>query len=121
MPNITASVAVNNAITAAKGLPSLIANLNAVQPGLAAQLETKPLLFSKSIYAPPIAYLLTLASTHYGLGWDDATSALVTGIILFVVSAAVRSVTRQPIAGVVSTPTGTPPAVPDVAPSKPAA
>ena len=114
---ITATAAVTSAISAAQGLPSLIANLEAVQPGLAAQLETKPLLYSKSIYAPPLAYALTLASTHFALGWDDATSMLVTGAILFVVSAAVRAVTKQPIAGIVSTPDGTPPDVADVAPT----
>lgn len=119
MPIITSTPAVDRAIATARGLPSLIANLSAINPMLARQLESKPLLASKSVWGTPIATGIAWVSTRYGLGFDDNTCALLSGLVTLGAAAAFRAMTRQPIAGVVNTPAGVPPAVPSVGPTVP--
>lgn len=117
MPTLSATPIVNAAIADAKSLPGLIANLQAADPSLATQLESKPLLASKSPPAVLIAYGIAWASTRYGFGWDETTCSLVAGVIVTLAAYGMRYVTKQPTAGIVSTPPGIPPAVPVVAPS----
>ena len=109
MPALSATPMVNAAIARARTLPELIASL---PPSLAAQLETKPLLLSKSPPGVLIASVIAWVSTRYGIGWDDTTCSLITGVVLLLAGYALRAITRQPVAGIVSTPAGTPPAVP---------
>jgi hypothetical protein len=88
-------------IADAKSLPDLIAKAAAADPALAKQLTAKPLVASKSVWGSAIALVVSWCVTRYGLGWDDGTSALVTGLIDMAVTAAVRVVTSQPINGIV--------------------
>ncbi len=108
MPALSATPLVNAVIARARSLPELIASL---PPGLAQQLISKPLLASRSPPAVLLATGLAWVSTRYGLGWDDNTDALIAGTVLLGVAYLMRRLTKQPIAGVVSTPPGTPPAV----------
>ena len=101
MPTITATAAVNEAIAAAKSLPELIA---IAPPELATQLETKPLLYSKSPPAVALALILSWASTKYALGWDANTCALISGLVAMAAAYAMRAITSKPIAGIVSSP-----------------
>jgi hypothetical protein len=121
MPNLTASGPVNAAIRAAQGLPSLIANLTMVDPALAQQLETKPLVASKTVWGTSLAGPISWASARYGLGWGADTSALVAGIVVTGASILFRLMTKQPIAGVLVTPAGTPPAADAMPPGVPPA
>ena len=93
-------------------MPSLIANLQAIDPELAKQLETKPLIASRTPWGVALASLIGMAAAHYGIGLDTDTDALLAGglVLLFTLagSYAMRLVTKQPVSGVITTP-GTPP------------
>ena len=98
-----------------RSLPTLITNLQAIDPELAKQLETKPLIASRTPWGVALASLIGMAAAHYGIGLDSDTNALLSGglVLLFTVAGSylMRRVTKQPVAGVVTTP-GTPPAEP---------
>jgi hypothetical protein len=104
MPVLTATAAVNDAVSAAKSLPNLIANLYALDPALATQLETKPLLASKTPWGTLAAGMVGWVSSRYGFGFDANTCSLVSGFAVLVGSYAMRALTRQPIAGLLNTP-----------------
>ena len=87
-------------ISDAKDLPSLIAQAEVFDPELAKALVGKALLASKSVYGPAIGAVISWAVTRYGLAWDDNTSAIVTGGIIVLVSAAIRLVTAGPIVSI---------------------
>lgn len=114
MRALSATPIVNAAIDEARTLPDLIAKL---PPGLATQLLSKPLLFAKS---PPGVFLatgVTWVSARYGLGWSADTCAIVAGVACYGAGLALRALTCQPIAGIVRTPAGVPPAEPAPAPT----
>ena len=108
MATLSATPAVNAAIEEAKSLPVLIANLQAIDPALAAQLETKPLLASRSPWGVALASLIGMAAAHYGIGLDTNTDALLSGMVVLGSTLAgsyvMRLVTRKPVSGVVATP-----------------
>ncbi len=104
MPTLSPTAAVNEAIAAAKSLPNLIANLYALNPALATQLETKPLLASRTPWGTLAAGVVAWLSTRYGFGFDDTTCSLLSGIAVLVGSYGMRALTKQPIAGVLASP-----------------
>jgi hypothetical protein len=108
MSSLAATPAVNFAISEAKSLPALITNLQSIDPDLAKQLETKPLLASRTPWGVALASLIGMAAAHYGIGLDNDTDALLSGaiVLLFTLvgSYVMRLVTKQPVAGVVATP-----------------
>ena len=104
MPVLSPTTAVNDAIAAAKSLPNLIANLYALDPALATQLETKPLLASRTPWGTLAAGIVAWLSTRYGFGFDETTCSLLSGIAVLIGSYTMRALTRQPIAGVLTTP-----------------
>ena len=95
-------------IADAKDLPSLIAQAEVFDPELAKALVGKALLASKSVYGPAIGAVISWAVTRYGLAWDDNTSAIVTGGIIVLVSAAIRLVTAGPIVSILPQKDSTP-------------
>lgn len=111
MPTLTDTPIVNAAISQARNLPALISNLRQADPALAVQLESKPLLFAKSPPAVLLATGIAWASARYGMGWDETTCSLVSGVILTLVAYGMRYITKQPTVGIITTPAGTPPAV----------
>jgi uncharacterized membrane protein AbrB (regulator of aidB expression) len=108
MTILAATPAVNFAIAEAKSLPTLIANLQAIDPALTKQLETKPLIASRTPWGVLLASLIGMAAAHYGIGLDTDMDALLSGVIVLlftlVGSYVVRHFTKQPVAGIVSTP-----------------
>lgn len=95
---------VNAAVAAASSFPGFVANLERASPDLAKEFESKPLIYSKTVWGVVLTYAIGLLSTRLGLGLDEHTSELVTGVVLLAVTAALRAVTRRPIAGIVSAP-----------------
>lgn len=84
-------------IKEAQSLPDLISRAQALDPDLAKSLTGKALVASKTIWGNAIALIVSWCVTRYGLGWDDNTCALVTGIIVMGATAALRYVTSGPI------------------------
>ena len=116
MTTLSATPAINFAVAEAKSLPMLIANLEAVDPDLVKQLETKPLIASRTPWGVAFASLIGMAAAHYGIGLDTSTDALLSGglVLLFTLAGSyvMRRVTKQPVAGIVATPGTPPPATP---------
>ncbi|HXT81395.1 MAG TPA: hypothetical protein VN702_17655 [Acetobacteraceae bacterium] len=94
-----ASAPVNAAITAARDMPSLIANLKTVDPALAAPLEGKALLASKTPWGTLAVAVVSWAASRYGFGWDDQTCALIAGLGIVGGSYLMRALTSSPITG----------------------
>lgn len=116
MPVLSNIPVVNAAIAAARDLPTLIVNLRRINPALADQLESKPLCFSRSPWGVLAAGLVGWISTRYGLGLDADTDALIAGAAVLAAGFLMRRFTNRPVAGLIATPAGTPPAV-DVPPA----
>ena len=104
MPVLSSTLAVNEAIAAAKSLPNLVANLYALDPALATQLESKPLLASKTPWGTLAAGVIAWISSRYGFGFDETTCGLLSGVAVLIGSYVMRALTKQPIAGVLTTP-----------------
>lgn len=108
MTTLAPTQSVNLAISEAKSLPALLANLQAIDPDLAKQLETKPLIASRTPWGVALASLIGMAAAHYGIGLDTDTDALLSGtvVVLFTLAGSygMRLLTKQPVAGIVSTP-----------------
>lgn len=104
--------AVNAAIAHARSLPDLIGGLQRINPELVAQLETKPLLASRTVWGTLATYAVVWLAGHYGLDWDAGTCGLVAGSCMWLATLALRWITKGPVAGLLRTPAGTPPDVP---------
>ena len=104
MAVLSSTAAVNEAIAAAKSLPNLIANLYALDPALVTQLESKPLLASKTPWGTLAAGVVGWLSSRYGFGFDETTCGLISGAAVVVGSYLMRALTKQPIAGFLATP-----------------
>ena len=104
MTSLTPTVAVNAAIADAKDLPGLIAGVSAINPALATQLESKPLLASRTPWGTVAAGVVAWLSSRYGLGFDETTCSLIAGGGVLLGSYAMRYVTKQPVAGIVTSP-----------------
>ena len=72
-PNLT-----NDAIAAAKDLPSLYANLKAADPALAAQLVGGATSGTATPLGSVIAAGVVWVSSRYGLGWDESFCAVLS-------------------------------------------
>ncbi len=104
MAVIPTSKLVDAAIAEAKTLPALHEKLQAVDPALAAQLESKPLAYSRTPPAIVLAFGLAWLSSRYGLNLDANLDALIAGAVVLVVSYAMRWITSKPIAGLIRSP-----------------
>ena len=89
-------------IADAQSLPDLIASAEAYDPILAKTLTGKALVASKSVWGPVVGAGVTWIVTKYGIGWDANLCAEVSGAIVLIVSAVIRSVTAGPIVGIFS-------------------
>lgn len=89
-------------IADAKSVADLMDKAQTFDPQLAKQLTAKPLLASKSVWGMALTALLTPLITSWGFGWDEGTVELVSGIIVVLVAAALRSITAGPISGITS-------------------
>lgn len=96
----TTSIFRDQIIKEAQSLPDLISRAELADPDLAKQLTSKALIYSKSIWGNAIALIVSWMVTRYGIGWGADTCALVTGLIVMGVTSVMRSVTSQPIDGV---------------------
>lgn len=108
MPVLSSTKAVNEAVAAAQSLPNLLANLYALDPALATQLESKPLLASKTPWGTLAAGVLAWVSSRYGFGFDETTCGLLSGVAVLIGSYAMRALIKQPIAGVLTSPLAEP-------------
>lgn len=97
----------DNLIKDAASLPDLIAKAESVDPNLAASLQAKSLIGSKSVWAPLATWAVTSIATHYGIGWDEGTSTLIASLLAYVAVIVCRYFTRSPIGGVVTAPKAT--------------
>lgn len=86
-------------IADAQDVPSLILAANTEDPALAQALTGKALVASKSTYGATLALAVSWLATRYGLGWGADTCAMVSGVLVLGVSAALRTVTSSPITG----------------------
>lgn len=91
--------AADEAVAAAKDVPDLVDKLKLADPALAAQIEGKALLASKTPWGTLACAVAAYASGRWGLGWDASTDALVAGGALVLGSYAMRYVTSAPISG----------------------
>jgi len=87
-------------IAEAHNLPELIVLAHVNDPQLAASLTEKPLLYSRTIWAPPIVALITVLAARYGLDLDGQTTAIIAGGLIWATTVAIRVVTRSPIGSV---------------------
>ena len=96
----------DQAVADAKSMPELISKLSILDPAIAQQFQGKALVASKTVWGQLIGMGVSWVVTKYGLGWDDQTSALVTGGIEMLLAIGFRYITTTPIGGVlkVSTP-----------------
>lgn len=76
-PATASTVAVNDAVAAAKDLPDLIAKAKVVDPDLAAAITGKALIASKTPWGTLLTTGAAYLSAKYGLGWDESTDELV--------------------------------------------
>jgi hypothetical protein len=95
----TVTAATNDAIAAAKDLPSLVTGLQATNPALAQQIEGKALLASKTPWGTLAVSAVSYLASKYGLGWDADTCTLVAGAGLVAGAYAMRYLTAAPISG----------------------
>lgn len=91
--------AADDAISSAKGAPELVAKLQTADPELAQQIEGKALFASRTPAGVFLATAIAYVSTKYGLGWDPAFVAMVSGGVLLVAAYALRAITTSPITG----------------------
>lgn len=89
--------AINEVIKAAQDLPSLVTTMKVVDPALADALVPKALLLSKSPWGALLGGVIGWAVTKYGLGWDQNTIDLVTGVGVLAGGYLIRIFTSAPI------------------------
>ena len=100
----TTPTARDKLIARAHDVPSLIAAATVADPALARALTGKALVASKSVYGPAVTAMVSLVVTRYGLGWDEPTCAMVSGMFILAASAAIRTFTKSPITGLITAP-----------------
>lgn len=96
------SATTDRVIADAQSLPDLIARAKLLDPNLAAMIEGKAAIGSKTVWAAVLTPLLAWLVARYGIGWDDGTQTLVVGLASAGIGVAVRFVTKGPITGIVS-------------------
>lgn len=81
----------------ATSVPDLIKSAEKYDPALAESLTEKSLVGSRTVWFPPVAWAVGFAASHYGVQWDDATSASIASILSWAILIVVRYFTRSPI------------------------
>jgi hypothetical protein len=104
MATLKPTALINSIVAGAQSLPGLIASLQAVDPSLATQLESKPLIASKTPWGVLLVAGIAWGSAKYGLGFDATTDTLVAGAGVVLGSYLMRLITKQPVSGVIATP-----------------
>ena len=112
---LTATAATDAAVKAAQDVPSLIANLNTIDPALGQQLTGKALLASKTPWGTIVGTAVGWGVAHFGLActaavttacWSQSTDDVVTGALTLlgtlIGSYIMRAVTKAPISGLVT-------------------
>lgn len=94
-------------IASARDLPDFIHKATEFDPDVAKKWTGTALLASKTMWGTLIGMGVSWVVTRFGLGWDADTSAEVTGVIVMLLTAALRSITDTPITGVLSAKTST--------------
>lgn len=84
----------------ARNLPELMALAHVNDPKLAESLTERPLLYSKSVWAPPVVALITVVAARWGLDLDGQTTAILAGALVWAATVAIRVVTRSPIGSI---------------------
>jgi hypothetical protein len=84
-------------ISNARDLPSLVSGLQVADPALAEQITGKALIASKTPWGTLAVAAVSWGVSHYGLGWDANTCALVGGLGLVVGSYVMRAISSSPI------------------------
>lgn len=87
-------------VRGAKSLPDLVTQAKAIDPQLAESLTEKSLVGSKTVWGPPISFGVIWLGSHYGLGWDDQTCAMISGVISWLVLVGCRYVSRSSIGSI---------------------
>lgn len=93
------ATAVNDAVASAKSLPDLAAKVAAIDPSLAAGLQSKALIASKTPWGTLLATGAAYVSAKYGLGWSEGFCELVALGGLVAGSYAMRAISPGRISG----------------------
>lgn len=96
---------VDIAVSDARSLTDLIEKFKAIDPDLATQLTGKALIASKTPWGVLGAAVLGWLVSRYGLGWSEATTSLIDGLIVLGASYGMRYITTAPITSLVSSKT----------------
>jgi hypothetical protein len=86
----------------AQSMPDLIAKAKVLDPDLATQLTSKALIASKTVWGNAAVLVVSWLVTRYGIGWSADTCALIAGLLVMAATAVFRSITTQPIGGVLT-------------------
>lgn len=94
----------DNLVRDASSVPDLIAKAEAIDPNLAASLQAKALLGSKTVWAPLATWIVTSVVSYFGVGWDETTSTMIASLLAWAAVIVCRYLTRSPIGGIVTAP-----------------
>lgn len=83
----------------ARDVPDLIAKAATVDPDLASKWTGKALVASKTPWGTLAGGIVAWLASKYGFGWDQATTDLVAGAGVLVMSFVMRSISELPITG----------------------
>lgn len=87
---------------AAQSWPDFVAKASVADPDLAAKFTGKALIASKTVWGTLFTMVVSWAVTRWGIGWDDKTCAEVSGAVVMLATAFLRSISDGPITGVVT-------------------
>lgn len=80
--------ALDAAAAGARSFGGFVAAVEQEDPQLATRVANattdQSLLGSKTVYVPPLVYLVTLLSTHFAIGWDQTTCQFISVALLYV-------------------------------------
>ena len=93
----------------AQSFPHYVSMAETFDPAIAAALEGKALLASKTVWGTAITMAVTWGVSRYGLGWSPDVCAQVAGALTMVATVVLRSLTKTPVTGIVSNPGIAPP------------
>lgn len=91
---------VDQAVSAANGLPDLVSKLGAVDPALATQLTGKAAIYSKTPWGVAAVMILSWLVSHYGLSLGSDSITLIVGLAGFAGSMIMRWFANAPLTSV---------------------
>lgn len=94
-----APTAIDNAVAAAKDLPDLVSKAQAIDPSLAAALEGKALIASKTPWGTLLAGAIAYFAAKQGFGWDETLCDLLAGAGVLLGSYLMRFISPARITG----------------------